>query len=400
MVWLVVTLICAFYTFGWLFAPFPYWPTYVLLWKHVLLDPEKSIPLRSRARQAFFLLPYLIVSPFWTLLWYLDEILFPAYRQGQHRSLFIIGEPRSGTTFLHRTLATDEETFFAVRHIEWRYPYITLQKLFQWLQLDNWLKNQNYWPDNEVGRKASKMHKDTLYDWEEDGIFFEECFLHHLFIWHRIPFPALISYLDDFTQLPESVQHHMMRTYQKVIQKVMYLRGGVNKIYLSKEVAGQRKLQRVIEYYPEARFMFVARPSNAYLNSILALAKASTTVKTGIDPYQIPGWEAAFIERMRVDYVILLDFLSRNSPEEQICLSFDLLLQQLVLSIQVVYAKFDLPLSPAYRHYLETVQQQQKSRKRGYDYSLQTIQGFERYDAFVAEVMQQHQAMLDSNMQN
>jgi hypothetical protein len=203
------------------------------------------------------------------MLWYLDEILFPGYGQGRHRSVFIIGQPRSGSTFLHRTLAVDEYTFFAIRHIEWRYPYITVQKLFRWLHLDDWLKNRNYWPDTETGRKASRMHKAPLYDWQEDGVFFDECFLHHFFVWLRMPFPALIGYLADFTQLPEHAQHRMMKTYQKVVKKVLYLRGQT-KVHLSKEVTGPRKLQRLLEYYPNVDKPQPNKKKHRRLKNILA----------------------------------------------------------------------------------------------------------------------------------
>ncbi|MEM7127677.1 MAG: sulfotransferase [Chloroflexota bacterium] len=363
-----------------------------------MFDRENRISLSSRIRQARFLLGYILFCPFWTLLWYIDEILFPDYRQIKHRSLFIIGQPRSGTTFLHRTLATDENTFVAIRHYEWRYPFITLQILFGGTRVNEIFKARNYWPNTERGRMAAKMHSNTLYDWEEDGIFFEECFLHHFFIWLRFPYPNLLAYLDDFVLLPDDAQKHMIKTYQKAVQKVMYLRGE-DKIYLSKEVTGQQRLMSLVECFPDAEFLVVARHSNAYMNSLLELVKTSTAVKTGIDPNTIPEWRATFIARMCNDCVELLNFLSQFTSEKQVHLSFDLLTQHIVASIQIIYDQFELSLSDNYKHYLEMLQQHQENRCRGYDYSFSAIQnlamqGFVNYDIFVDSVAETHQKHL------
>ncbi|MCW8830439.1 MAG: sulfotransferase, partial [Gammaproteobacteria bacterium] len=106
------------YVLGFMFSPFPYWKTYFILWRQILFvrsDVRRKI---SKGKQVRFLLRYALLCPVWTALWYLDELFFSAYKQQNVKPVFIIGQPRSGTTFLHRTLANDTETFVAVRHIE------------------------------------------------------------------------------------------------------------------------------------------------------------------------------------------------------------------------------------------------------------------------------------------
>ena len=58
--------------------------------------------------------------------------------------VFIIGQPRSGTTFLHRTLAADNQNFIAIKHYEWRYPFISFQKLMKYSGLWKLLYNKSY----------------------------------------------------------------------------------------------------------------------------------------------------------------------------------------------------------------------------------------------------------------
>lgn len=189
----IILLLLIIYVIGFIFSPFPYWKTYFTLWKYLLTSHSSVLNIRARIRQARFLAGYFFLCPLWTFLWYLDELLYPEYRKVQVKPVFIIGQPRSGTTFLHRTLADDRNNFVAVRHMEWRYPYISLQKLFHKFAFLKKSFQSSYWPDNTAGKLASKMHPNTLVDWEEDGIFFEECFLHHFFIFLRFPYPDLLD---------------------------------------------------------------------------------------------------------------------------------------------------------------------------------------------------------------
>jgi hypothetical protein len=57
-----------------------------------------------------FVLPALMV---WNHLgFFLDDILFPDWKhQIVEKPLFLVGNARSGTTWLHRLVAMDEETF-------------------------------------------------------------------------------------------------------------------------------------------------------------------------------------------------------------------------------------------------------------------------------------------------
>src|SRR5687767_9602780 len=102
-------------------SPFPYWPTYFRLWRCVLFSPGS---VTAKRRQAWFLLKAAARAPLCGLCWLIDEIFYADYRRQTITPVFIVGQPRCGTTLLHRTLARDRETFFAVRHLEWRYPFI------------------------------------------------------------------------------------------------------------------------------------------------------------------------------------------------------------------------------------------------------------------------------------
>lgn len=394
---IALSLILTAYILGGIFSPFPYWPTYLALWKHALFDKNPYIGWYTRVRQVRFLAKYALLSPVWTALWYLDELLFPAYRRQSVRPLFIIGQPRSGTTLLHRSLAADEENFFAIRHIEWRYPYIILQKLIEALNLTQKLKQISYWPSTQTGKEASIMHPNTLYDWEEDGIFYEECYLHHFFVFLRFPYPELLTYLDDYPALPHRVKERILATHRKVIQKVMYLRGASGLHYLSKEVTSHNKITRLLDLYPEARFLLIARPSSEFMNSLLALVRKSTLVKTGIDPITIPGWESALIQRMHNDSNLLAELCEqRIDADLQMQISYNGFTSDIVKTVRYFYDWMGLTPSNAYIKHLETLNNKQRHRDRGYTYKQQSFAGFEQYEEFVQAVVVRFDELIGS----
>lgn len=350
-----------------------------------------------KLRQASFLIKAGICAPMWTIFWYLDEILYPRYRRQDIHPIFIIGQPRCGTTFLHRTMASDGHTFFAVRHVEWRYPFITVQKLIKALDLDRNLHNVNYWPNTEVGQLAAKMHPNTLADWEEEGIFFEEKFLHHFFIFLRFPYPELLPYLDSFPELPERVQQKMLDAYRKTLQKVQYLRGSQPRIYLSKEVTSHKRIPALLKLFPTARFVVSVRPSRDFISSLRALMRMSTMSKTGADPYLNDEWHAAFMRRMREDSLRLVSLCTETIPANRLVrVSANHLMANPGAAVHSIYRALGLAVHDEFAAYLSHVETHQKVRERGYDYDDIAPEGFDGYDAFVRDIAERHNTELQT----
>ncbi len=342
-----------------------------------------------RIKQGLFLFKYVFFVPLWGMAWLLDEFLYPGYKKCQVKPIFIMGQPRSGTTFLHRTLALDQDTFIAIKHIEWRYPFIWVQQILTRSSLARHLIQKNYWSNSSAGQKASRMHPNNLSDWEEDGIFFEECFLHHFFIFLRFPYPHLLSYLDDFQGLPQCVQKKILKTHNQVIQKMIYFRGSPGQYYLSKEVTSHNKFSSMLQRYPDAKFIFSFRSSNGFMNSLIALVRVSTQSKIGVDPMDIPHWESAFINRMQKDSDFLVDFCEEKiEKHRQVRIMFNRFTKDLVFSISHIYGKLGLDMSKEYIEQLNHLHQGQTRRNKGYDYEKNTFQGFEKFDKFVGRVDQ------------
>jgi len=231
------------------------------------------------------------------------------------------------------------------------------------------------------------MHPNRLSDWEEDGIFFEERFLHHFFIFLRFPYPQLLTYLDNYPALPQKVQDHILETHRRVIQKVLYLNGNPNVRYLSKEVSSHNKFPKLLELYPDAKFIFSFRHSTGFMDSLLALVRYSTMSKIGVDPLEIDGWEEAVVERMRQDSQYLVKFCNEYAPaDQQVRTLFHQFTEDIVATIESVYSQLGLTISDTYRQHLQTLHRDQVERESGYSYDKSEYSGFEEFDALVEQV--------------
>jgi len=378
------TFVVLFVVIGLFLSPFPYWPGYFRLWLTVIKDEGAS---SIKYRQLRFLVKTLLLTPLWGWLWLLDDLLFPAYKKREIQPVFIIGQPRCGTTLLHRTLAHDEQTFFAIKHIEWRYPFVIVQKAIQYFRLEKWISQSNYWPDSEAGRLAAKMHSNHLSDWEEDGIFFEENYLHHFFIFLRFPSPDLLSQVEAFPDLSVKSREKMLNTYHKVLQKMHYLRGQRQRFYLSKEVTSHNKIPFLLERYQDARFILTVRYADEFMSSLLALMRISTLSKTGVDPVVIDGWQEAVVNRMETDSILLVSLCRDIIPSSRLFeVSANVFMRQIEASTKELYPLLGLTMSDGFSQHLHDLECQQKKRERGYDYEKLNLSSFDAYDQFVREV--------------
>lgn len=379
-----------------LLTPFPHWPTYFKIWQHVLLDPEPSISLKDRQKQAFYLLNYAFKLPAIAICWCLDELLFSQYRQQTILTpVFIVAQPRSATTFLHRTLASDEAKFFGIRLLEWRYPSILLQKILQSTGVWEKMSQVNYWGSNNQAGIAEKMHYSYLNDYEDDGFLFEECFFYQFYVINRFPYPKLLEKLHNFSQLSSKTQQRMLRTQYKVIQKVLYLRGG-DRIYISKDNECQERLEIMKSLYPDALFVTITRPAERFMNSYMTLICQSAYCKSGVDVTQMKDWKAMQRSVRTEAARQTIEFFEDLPPEQKLCFSFERLTQNIKDSVELVYRHLGLSLQQEQGEYLENLDTKQNLRDAGYKTGSEQFPEFEFFDRFAMEIDKQHQAQLNS----
>src|SRR5919108_1149865 len=115
---------------------------------------HKNTPAQLTPKRLKFLLFFYLIWPLGAVMhwffFFLDDILFPAYKtQPIEKPLFILGNLRSGSTFLHRLLSRDSETFTSLTIWDiFLTPSVTQKKITQMVsrldkkmggQLHRWL---------------------------------------------------------------------------------------------------------------------------------------------------------------------------------------------------------------------------------------------------------------------
>ena len=355
---------------GWLLLaaakPFPHWPTFFRVVAQLLGNWRlRSIGPISRIRQLAGLIGWHVgLGPLWTVLWWLDELLYPAYRRAPIVApIFVVSQPRSGTTLLHRALA-QHDTLVALRTYEWQFPFITVQRAFAWLVRlsGGGVSRIDHFRGDRTGT-AARMHRQRMGDYEEDGIFFEHVTLVHLFSVLRYPWPALFDVVDRVDRLSPRARARMLDVHAAAIRKVLWQRGGGT--VLLKENESWLRQEDWLRRYPDARYVTVLRPVEAWMPSLLNLVRHSTRAKTGLDPWLIDGWCEALVDVKVRDAGRMPHFFDTVLPAHgslQLRIRYDELIQGLAPTLERVAMELGIGVPGAFRESLTALAMAQADR--------------------------------------
>jgi hypothetical protein len=202
----------------------------------------------------------------WTGL-FLDELFFPNYKKQKLKSpIFVIGNYRSGTTFLHRLLATDYKQFTSMSGWEIIIAAsITQRKLLKFFGIiDRFLGNpilrtfDFLWGKYVQGEV--NFHKLGVSEPEED----ESLFAHiwsGIIPWNLFPImekdrpPSFATFDKWFSEKEKS---RVMTFYKLCLQRHVYYHGG-KKIYLSKSPSFSGNVEAILKTFPDAKFVYLIR---------------------------------------------------------------------------------------------------------------------------------------------
>lgn len=373
-------------------SPLSDWSSYWYVFGKVASRSRDVFWLRgARFHMLVHLIGDLIASPFHSLLWRLDEILFSRKLNEQkfRDPVFIISQPRCGSTFLHRTLAKDSEQFFAITYLEWRWPYICVWWLIDRLRLRPWLDRLSYWSrKSEAGSIASKMHPHHYGDYEEYGIFLEEKFYNHYFIFRRFPLVSILNNVVNFKMLDHDHMRQICQTLIRVAKKAAYYRGDC-RIWLTKENESVEFYRLLLSAFPKSAAIFLVRNHADMLASYIALSRASTLAKTGIDITQVWDLYDANLRFRRQQcraFSSLYDEIVRLDKRRAVLVNYDSLVDDVLISVEKIYYYLGLSFPHKFHLQLANERRQQKHRRRGYSTGLlpeADLRGFDEFARLV-----------------
>jgi hypothetical protein len=303
----------------------------------------------------------------------LDEVFFRGYRKVEIREpLFIVGLPRSGTTFLHRVFAQDTERFTTTRLWELLLaPSVTERKF--WLGVGG-LNRALGKPFTRLGRWGEKaglgwlevIHEVSLDDPEEDYFLLLPVFACFLLI---VPFPyhERIWDLARFDELSQEERKPIMAFYRAALQRHLYV-VGPGKQLLSKNPSFTPFLRSLREAFPDVKTLCCVRDPMEVVPSLLS------SVRTGADLF---GYDVAE-PRIRDRFVAMLEFFSKHAlsalaevPEDQHAFVPLAEMRQDVRGFVLeAYDRFAWEIDPGFQERLTAESHRGKEHQSRHSYSL------------------------------
>ncbi len=352
------------------------------VWWLQSLWPGRHIgaPLGLR-RLLFLLLGYPLFLALQCLHWLgflLDEIFFRGYRTAPlQEPVFVIGIPRSGTTFLHRTLANDRQRFTSFSTWEAILaPSVTGRKTLRALAaVDRALGS----PCRRIIDRLvqgttgdfNDIHTVDLSAPEEDYLSLLPvggCFILLL----AFPFARELRQLGRLQTMPQQARSQLLDFYRRLLQRHLYCHP--EKQLLSKNAAFASWGESLKTTFPDAKFLVCVRePVSALSSQLSSLAPARAAF--GTDPEG--SHTATLFTEMYADYYANLAKFVANCPPQQVAvIEQDDLKKAPGATITAALAKVALDHSPALDEALATLHPAAPSghRHRPEDFSLDRAQ--------------------------
>ena len=328
-------------------------------------------------RLGVFLLALLIYIPIEILIWIgliLDEVFFPAYKRIKIEApIFIIGNPRSGTTFLQRLLAKDSKNFVSMKTWEiFVSPSIISRKAIRLIVktaraigipiMRRVRRLENIWKDTDI------IHRLRLRAVEED----EYLFIHNFSTMKIWSFAALEDEAEPYIfydqLIPTSDKIRNMDFYTRCIQRHYFSQGQPEKIYLSKNPNFSPAIKTLLSRFPNARFIYLIRnPIDAVPSHISLKEREWRMLGSPLRRYA----SADFIMKSSLHWYNYPISVINDLPADQgIIVRFDDLVGDAESAVREIYQRFDLEISSDFESILASESAKAKRYQSQHHYDL------------------------------
>ncbi len=310
----------------------------------------------------------------------LDELLFPNYKQiSIKQPVFIIGNPRSGTTFLHRLMCIDEEKFVFNLMYHTTFPSITLYRVIQFFKtiddkIGKPLNKTLEWINSIMFKGWDEIHNTGFNKSEEDeGLHFISGISPSI----GLVTPFLKEFKDIYIpdKLAENEKEKIKKYYKATIQRWMYALGS-DKIFLSKTVMSSGRLEMLQELFPDIKIVFLIRTPYQAIPSFTSMFAGPWSI---LYP-QIPEKSDEYREwgELGIDYYKYFNERKKMFKDENlITIPYTDLVEKPYATVLKIYEQLKLATTPLFLQQLEKATSISKKYKSTHTYSLDTY-GFEK----------------------
>jgi hypothetical protein len=320
---------------------------------------------------------YVLVELVTWLGFLMDELFFPGYRDVEIKEpVYIVGNPRSGTTFLQRLLARDEDTFISMRTWEMLIaPSITARKIL-------WAVSSL---DRRIGSPLAKVLGMLEEGWQEENVVHriavrapeeDEYLLVHIFstlkIWLYVAMldeAAPYTYFDS--EMPQKEKNRIVTFYKRCLQRHLFAHGESGRHYLAKDPHFSPWVDTLYKAFPDTKIIYLARNPLDMIPSYISLKEREWQLLG--NPQEAYGSREYVLNMARHWYDYPLDRLDRAPQDSAIVIDFDDLVTDARAVVTRIYERFGLELSPAYDEILHQATKRARSHESEHEYSLQEM---------------------------
>jgi hypothetical protein len=181
-----------------------------------------------------------------------------------------------------------------------------------------------------------------------------------------IPFPYyhLIDGTKFLDKEPVSVRNGVMDFYESCVKRFVYA-SGQEKTYLSKNVMSSGRFKSLLERFPDAKIIYIAR------HPYEALPSLTSMFSTMYGPGEDAELSRQALSEFGIQLYLYVAEMRRSIPSSQfITLKYDDLVHNPKEAVLKIYEHFDWKASEEFTLMLEAEQEKQKNYHSDHEYSL------------------------------
>ncbi|MBI5841619.1 MAG: sulfotransferase [Chloroflexi bacterium] len=313
---------------------------------------SQNTPARLTRKRLIFILLFYFVWPIGSLfIWLgilLDEVFFPAYKKHpMEKPLFILGNFRSGSTFLHRLLSRDTENFTSLTTWDiYLSPSITSKKIVQAIgRVDHIFGSPLKRAAMAFDRRSLgqvRIHRISFFQPEED----ENILMH---IWSTYFVSFLFPFMDEMPPyqffdeaLKPEQKRRIMAFYKSMLQRHLYATG--KRHFVAKNPAFSSKIETLVEFFPNARIIYLVRNPLDMLPSTASWINYARSVFT--EPKEQYLYLDEIVKMTQFWYQHPLSYLDAHSSQNHLIIKYDDLISDPERVIRHFYKRFGYAEQP------------------------------------------------------
>lgn len=244
----------------------------------IIYQNLKHFSIRRFILMVLFVIIWFFLQFFTLLFRLLDEVFYPKYRKLKIQDpVFIISNPRSGTTYLHNLLCLDEKKFSYFLLYHTFFPSVIFYKFILLLKkIDshlNYIMRRFFeWIEKKVFKGWEHIHPMGFEKSEEDeGLFVLQ--MMSPVIGMFCPWFKEMDWIFIADNLPQREKDQMMSYYKSSLQRFAYA-WGQDKTVLVKNVVSTGRINMLMETFPDAKIIYPVRTPYEVVPSITSMFAA------------------------------------------------------------------------------------------------------------------------------